>query len=105
MGGDMMERHMSKHLAVVSVAIEDRGDGGLKVSSETLPGLILSGRDKKAVWEAIAPAIVAIFQRKGKAVTVYPSRPFTDVMRQPSPRAVDMQVHQEQFVVELLDAA
>lgn len=96
---------MSKQLAVVSVAIEDRGDGGLRVSSEVLPGLILSGQDKKAVWEAIAPAIKAIFERKGKSVTVYPSRPFTDVMRLPSPRTVDMQVHQEQFVIELLDAA
>lgn len=96
---------MSKQVAVVTVSIEDRGDGGLRVSSDVLPGLILSGRDKKAVWESIAPAIRAIFQRKGKQVTVYPNQPFMDVMRQASPRMVDMNVHQEQFVIELLEAA
>ena len=91
-------------VTVVSVKLEDRADGGMRVSSEALPGLILSGSNKTAVCDAIAPAIQAIFERKGyKIATVRPDRPIREVMREPSPRQVDM--HVLQFVVEYLAAA
>lgn len=57
---------MTNHdFSVVSVTMEDREDGGLFVYSEDLPGLILSGPDKDAICNCIAPAIEAIFRHKG----------------------------------------
>jgi hypothetical protein len=101
-----MERPMPRQMMVVAVTIEDRNDGGLRVNSPTLPGLMLSGLNKQAICAAIAPAIQAILERKGYKVTaVHPNRPIREVMREPSPRNLDMHVQQEQFVVEYLDAA
>jgi hypothetical protein len=100
-----MEHHMSKQVTVVTVTLEDRPDGGLRVSSDTLPGLMLAGSNKHAICEAIAPAIRAIFETKGyKIVNVLPNTPIKDVMREPSPRTLDVTVVQ-QFVVEYQDAA
>ena len=90
--------------SVVKVTLEDRNDGGLRVSSEDLPGLLLSGPDKQAVCERIAPAIQALFELKGiPVVSVSPSQPIPDVMRQPSPRDLDMHVQHETFVVVLVN--
>jgi len=88
---------------VVTVTLEDRGDGGLRVFSDTLPGLILSGADKKDVCACIIPAIGAIFEHKGLKVSqIRPSTPIVDVLKRPSPRNMDMHVNHEQFVVEFL---
>src|SRR4051794_35235146 len=100
-----MERHMGRRVAVVTVTLEDRGDGGLRVYSEVLPGLILSGPNRQTVCDTIVPAIQALFERKGYKVAVYPDQPIPEVMKAPSPRTVDMHVHHEQFVVELEDSA
>jgi|SRR5579862_3013593 len=106
LGADVMERHMGRRVAVVTVTLEDRPDGGLRVYSEVLPGLILSGPDRHAVGEAIAPAIQALFEHQGyQIVGVFPNQPIPEVMKTPSPRTVDMHVHEEQFVVEFKDAA
>jgi hypothetical protein len=100
-----MEHHMAKRL-VVQVTLEDRGDNGLRVTSEALPNLILSGADKKAVCDAIAPAIRAILEYKGYNIArIEPDRSLDEVVKQPLPRNVDMHVHHQQFVVELRDAA
>ena len=105
-GTDTMERHMGRRVAVVTVTLEDRSDGGLRVFSEVLPGLILSGPDKRAVAESIAPAIQALFEHQGYQILgVHPHQPIPEVMKAPSPRTIDMHVHEEQFVVELKDAA
>jgi hypothetical protein len=88
--------------SVVTVTLEDRTDGGLRVFSEDLPGLILSGPSKQVICERIAPAIQALFEHKGIQVSsVSPSQPIPDVMRQPSPRDLDMHVQHETFVVVL----
>lgn len=55
-----MERH-------VKVTIEDREDGGVNVSSDDLPGLILSGSDRAGILAAIEPAARAILERKGES--------------------------------------
>ena len=92
--------------AVVTVTIEDREDAGLRVYSDDLPGLILSGSNKDAVFQNIAPAIRALFERKGLLdVTVHATRSLDDVLKNSSPRAVDMHVQHEQFVVEMAEAA
>jgi hypothetical protein len=96
----MEQTHMARHRMVVSTCIEDRSDGGLRVYSEMLPGLMLSGKDSKAVCRAIGPAIRALFEAKGvKIAGVYPNKPMLSIMKLPSPRTVDMRV--EQFVVEV----
>jgi hypothetical protein len=99
-----MEHNMSRQLTIVSVTVEDRTDGGIRVSSRDLPNLMLSGQKKDAICAAIAPAIQAILERKGfKIVSVKPGRAFAEVLKDPSPRELDM--HIQQFVVELADAA
>jgi hypothetical protein len=93
-------------LTVVTVTLADREDGGLRVHSDDLPGLILSGTDRTGVTEKIAPAIKALFEHKGfRVLAVRPARPITEVLRGESPRGMDMRVHHEQFVVELPEAA
>ena len=67
---------MQTHLTIVTVTMEDRGDGGLRVYSDDLPGLILSGADRTAVASKIAPAIQALFEHKGfSSVTVRAAQP------------------------------
>jgi hypothetical protein len=97
---------MQSHLTIVTVTVEDRGDGGLRVYSDDLPGLILSGADRTAVASKIAPAIQALFEHKGfRSVTVRAAQPLRVVLQQTSPRDMDMHVQDEQFVVELSEAA
>jgi hypothetical protein len=99
-----MEHHMSRQLTIVSVTLEDRADGGIRVTSSDLPNLILSGTRREAICAAIAPAIQAILEHKGvKILSVQPERPFIEVLKGPSPRELSM--HVQQFVVELADAA
>ena len=100
-----MERHMSKQATVVKVTLLDRSDGGLHVYSETLSELILSGPNKHAVCGCIEPAIKMIFADRGRTVTaITPSESIASVMKQPSPRNMDVQV-EHQFLVEFQDAA
>jgi len=95
---------MSRQLTIVSVTLEDRVDGGIRVSSRDLPNLLLSGLNKEAICAAISPAIHSILERKGlKIVSVKPGKPFPEVLKSPSPRELDM--HIQQFVVELADVA
>jgi hypothetical protein len=99
-----MEHQMSRQLTIVSVTLEDRADGGIRVTSRDLPNLLLSGTKKEAICAAIAPAIQAIMERKGfKILSVKPGRPFAEVLKDPSPRELSM--HVQQFVVELAEAA
>lgn len=44
------------------VKIESRPDGGIRVSSPDMPGLILSGPNRKSILAAVAPAIEALLK-------------------------------------------
>lgn len=89
---------------IVTVTLTDREDGGLFVTSEELPGLILSGSDKHDVCDCIGAGIAAIFRHKGYSdVTVEAETPLSEALRMPSPRSVDMQV--QRFIVEFKRAA
>ena len=50
---------------IVNVTIEDREDGGVRVSSQQLPGFNLSGKDRTRVIAAIEPAVRAMLRHKG----------------------------------------
>ena len=96
----------SDTLAIVTVTMEDREDGGLRTHSSDLPGLICSGPDKAHVIAQTRIAIKAIFEHLGrKVVDVRPAHYPIEALKLPSPRNVQMQVHCERFVVEYLEAA
>ena len=102
------EGHVSERMTtVVKVKLVDREDGGLRVSSPTLPGLILSGRNKDEVCACIGPAIQLLFEKAGQRVNaVREDTPISSVLKTPSPRNIDMHVdHELLFVVEYQDAA
>jgi hypothetical protein len=92
---------------VVKVKLVDREDGGLRVSSPTLPGLILSGRNKEEVCGCIIPAITRLFEKAGQKVNaIHEQTPISAVLKKPSPRNIDMHVdHELLFVVEFQEAA
>ena len=111
---------MTKAITTVCVTLEDREDGGLRVSSTDLPGLILSGTDKQAVFNKIAPAITAIFKAaQGLDVKVSATKPIQEILDGQNPQTVDINVHKAEesisrasshvrhkvFVVELPQAA
>lgn len=93
-------------LTVVRVTLKDREDGGLRVFSDDLPGLILSGDDRDAVCGSIIPAIRALLEHKGIRVTaVKPAQALSEVIKRPSPRDVDLHVQHEMFIVFLANTA
>ena len=49
----------------ITVYIADREDGGIRVWSDDLPGLILSGKNRVGVLADIGPAVKAIRAYKG----------------------------------------
>ncbi|HEY3778038.1 MAG TPA: hypothetical protein VGL35_08260 [Rhizomicrobium sp.] len=92
---------------VLSVTLAGREDGGLNVSSDELPGLILSGSDHEKTASAIVPAIKAIFEHRGfRDVRVHHGTPLGDVLRPEALQAISVHVEHgstetEQFVVEV----
>ncbi|MGD0142070.1 MAG: hypothetical protein ABSC92_02825 [Rhizomicrobium sp.] len=108
---------MSEAFTTVCVSLEDREDGGLRVFSTELPGLILSGANKKTVLDKIAPAITALFKAaKNLDVIVRPAKALSEVLDGKNPQTFDMNVqhagdrpmaniHTKVFVVEYREAA
>jgi len=88
------------------VPAKERADGGIRVHSDGLLGLVLSGPDRDTVLPKIAPAIAAIFKHsKGLDVEVRPERPLSDIMDDTMPCAVDMHVQTQTYIVEFKNAA
>jgi hypothetical protein len=99
---------MSPHkYLILNVTLANREDGGLNVSSDDLPGLILSGSDRDKIAEAIAPAIKALFEYRGfRDVTVHHGMSVANLFGPHEPRSATVRVEHngvetEQFVVEL----
>jgi hypothetical protein len=99
---------MSPHTYIVlNVTLAGRDDGGLNVSSDDLPGLILSGSDRQLTAAAIAPAIKAIFEHRGfRDVMVHHGTPIEDLLPPKKPQSISVRVEHgstetEQFVVEV----
>jgi len=96
-----------RKFVVLSVTLVGREDGGLNVSSDDLPGLILSGSEREKIAAAIGPTIKAIFEHRGfRDIRVHHGTPVDDLLRPEAPRAVNVRVEHtgvetEQFVVEL----
>ncbi len=50
----------------VTIKLEPRPDGGLRVSSEDEPGLILSGDDPAKIMAAVLPALAALASHRAE---------------------------------------
>ena len=96
---------MTENKTTVRVTLTDREDGGLRVSSSDLIGLILSGSDRSAVTARIVPAIRALCAQHGFEVVVTPPRPLHEVLNSPSPRTVSIHIQEQVYIVELRKAA
>ncbi len=48
------------------IIIEDREDGGIRVYSDDLPGLVLSGKNRVAVMADIESAVRIILEHNGE---------------------------------------
>jgi hypothetical protein len=96
---------MSKQMAVVIISLLDRRDGGLRIYSETLPELLLSGPNKRDVYACVKPAIRTIFAQHGHMVTAISARkPARSENALISSKNSDFKLEQ-QFMVEYQDAA
>ena len=85
---------MSKQITVVDVKFLDRRDGGLRVYSDTLPELMLSGANSNEVCACIEPAIKIIFAQRGYKVTaITDSERIISIMKLPSPRNMNLRVN------------
>lgn len=88
----------------LAVRFDDRADGGLRATSEDMPGLILSNADKKAVVDGVPVAIKAILEHQGfQDVSVKHSKSLAEIINGDNPQHVDM--HVQHFVVELRQVA
>jgi len=97
---------MSPHTFIVlSVTLSGREDGGLNVSSDELPGLILSGSNREKIVAAIVPTIRAIFEHRGfRNVQVHHGTPVAAVLSSDKDaliRGAHARGETEQFVIEL----
>ena len=71
----------ARSFSVVMVTMENAPGNGLRVSSPDLPGLAISGRDRRTVIDAIVPAIHAILEHRGdRDIAVHPVRPLVDAL-------------------------
>ena len=64
---EAMTRLIARRITIVLEPRDDRDDGGLRVWSDDIPGLILSHSDQRLVLLDIGPAIIALAEHeKGK---------------------------------------
>jgi hypothetical protein len=89
-------------LTKISVRVSGREDGGLRVTSDDVPGLLLSGADRQRVWNLVGPTVIGLLKaNRGMAVEAvfYPST---------SPQTGEnhsVDVHVKHFVLQLRQAA
>lgn len=57
---------MAESEVVVTLTFARRPDGGLRIYSDTLPGLVLSGANAPAVLGDLGPAIQGLLQAEGR---------------------------------------
>lgn len=72
--------------AIIRVVCEERGDGGVRVSSPDVPGLYLSGGDREAVFADVGPAIQMLFKANhGIDIEWHPVVPSVEALLKPPP--------------------
>jgi hypothetical protein len=48
--------------AAYTIRVQDREDGGLRIWSDDIPGLVLSSLDRSGVWRDLGPAIEVLLE-------------------------------------------
>jgi hypothetical protein len=61
------------HCSPVRISFRERDDGGLRIWSDDIPGLILSGADPSAVWRDLGPAIEVLLRRNSDLIHQEPA--------------------------------
>lgn len=56
----------TKAVGSIRIQFSGREDGGLRIWSDDLPGLVLSHADAAAVWRDLGPTVEALLKRNGK---------------------------------------
>lgn len=54
---------MPPFVGAIMICFEEREDGGLRIWSDDVPGLLLSNADQDAVWRDVGPAVQALLFR------------------------------------------
>lgn len=52
-----MRRSTDSEFLIVTLKVEDRPDGGISVTSADVPGLLLSGADRKLIWSVVGLSV------------------------------------------------
>ena len=63
-------QHSPQWKGSILIEVEGREDGGVRVSSPEVRGLILSGRDVKAVLADVVPALNVLLEHGAHRVTL-----------------------------------
>lgn len=93
--------HVSNELGSleITVQVSDREDGGVRVLSEDVPGLMLGGSDRQRIWNLVGPAVQYLLGVNKGLDVVRVSGPMT------APPAGDVAMHVEHLTVEYRRAA
>ena len=86
----------------LTLSLQDREDGGLRISSVDVPGLHLSGADRARVWGLVPASLTGLLaaNRGLRVVQVY--LPAQEVaLSGPSPRDVHVRANVKSVVVEI----
>ena len=83
----------------VSVSVDARPDGGIRVTSADVPGLLLSGSDRARVWSVVGVGVERLLRANRGLDVVRVSGPMT-----PPPEG-DVPMRVEHLVVEYRAAA
>ena len=91
----------SPRFMIVKVTLSERPDGGLRVTSDTLPNLLLSGADRDFVFHNIAPTIKVLLGYQGiKDALVECAVSAKEVFEKGPPCDVDVHVRTSEYSVE-----
>lgn len=64
-----MRAPQAREILLATLRIEERGDGGILVTSQDVPGLYLSGADAEHTW-TLVPVAVAELARRNQGLDV-----------------------------------
>lgn len=52
-----MRRSSESEFLIVTLKVEDRPDGGITVTADDVPGLLLSGADRRLIWSVVGLSV------------------------------------------------
>ena len=91
----MQQTDNGEHYWVIPVTLNDRPNGGVAVSCEQLPGLILAGEDRQSIVAALPNALRMLLEYMGydPLLVVHEEPPTAALNERTLPFDVNMKVH------------